>query len=469
MMKDWTDIFAEGLKDIEETLPADDWTFVQQKYAAARRRRRAVLWSAVSGVAAVLAVFAVLLSRESASEIPLMADKGIPSIEKENPTAELENLAGEGDLPQEQEVVPEDISGEVPESIRENTPDSKPESSPVPRRKPLSRQRVEPREDVLVAEADGDEIDVVRDALADQVEVLVADNQQDASSLESVVNESVVNEPVVNEPAAEWEQDEAGQAEVEQGDWIEGKERELRSPRHRRISVGVSGASAFAGGSMVAFDKVLAPDSGPSMMEPMPDPPIYEPDEPADTSSLTPSAARARLRSSASMPATRSDCTLLSENYDHNMPVSYGLSARFTLTKRFSLNTGLNYTLYTSSRTRKYSDGSVENDRQSVHYLGIPLRADWMLIDRPRFGMYIGVGTQVDKCIYAKVGDERLYEDAFLWSLGGALGVQYNLTPALSLYAEPELASNFGYSRIYTHRDDAQFVVTARFGLRVNL
>ena len=215
----------------------------------------------------------------------------------------------------------------------------------------------------------------------------------------------------------------------------------------------------------MVFDNITSPDMEPAPM----DPPVNDPQEPSDTSSLNQSAARARLRSFAPMPATRSDRTLLSEDYDHNMPVSYGVSARFTLTKRFSLNTGLNYTLYTSRRTRRYSDGSVENDRQSVHYLGIPLRADWMLIDKPRFGMYIGVGTQVDKCVYAKVGNERLYDDAFLWSLGGALGIQYNITPVLSLYAEPELTTNFGYSRLYTHRDDAQFMMTARFGLRVNL
>lgn len=423
-MEDWTDIFAEELKDIEETLPADDRKVVRQKYAAARRRRKAVLWAAVAGVAAVLTVFAVLFAGDSASELPLVADSEIPAIEPEIPV--------ENDSLQVQDTASEDNSDNVPEH------------KPVPRKKFVPRPEVKSCEDVLVAEAEGDEIDVVKDAIADSVDVLVADNQQDTPS----------EEPVVNQSADEWDQSE----------WVEGKERDVRSPGRRRISVGVSGASAFAGGSVMVFDNIYQ-DMGTSPMEPMPD----DPQEPSDTSSLNQSAARARLRSFAPMPATRSDRTLLTEDYDHNMQVSYGVSARFTLTKRFSLNTGLNYTLYTSRRTRRYSDGSVENDRQSVHYLGIPLRADWMLIDKPRFGMYIGVGTQVDKCVYAKVGNERLYDDAILWSLNGALGVQYNITPRLSLYAEPELTTNFGYSRLYTHRDDAQFMMTARFGLRVNL
>lgn len=427
-MEDWTDIFAEELKDIEETLPADDWTVVRQKYAAVRRRRKAVLWSAVAGVAAVLAVFAVLFAGDFASELPLVADREIPAIEPEIPVV--------SDSLQVQDTVPEDISDEVPEST--------PECKPVPRKKFVPRPEAKFREDVLVAEAEGDEIDVVKDTMADPVDVLIADNQQNTPS----------SEPVVNEAADEWNQ----------GKWVDGKERGVRSPRRRKISIGVSGASAFAGGSVMVFDNVFQDMENPPM-EPLPD----DPQDPSDTSSLNQNAARARLRSLAPMPATRSGRTLVSEDYDHNMPVSYGISARFTLTKRFSLNTGLNYTLYTSRRTCRYSDGSVENDKQSVHYLGIPLRADWMLIDKPRFGMYIGVGTQVDKCVYAKVGNERLYDDAVLWSLNGALGVQYNITPRLSLYAEPELTTSLGYSRIYTHRDDAQFMMTARFGLRVNL
>ena len=38
MMKDWTDIIGEELENIEEPLPADDWSVLQQKYAAAQRK-----------------------------------------------------------------------------------------------------------------------------------------------------------------------------------------------------------------------------------------------------------------------------------------------------------------------------------------------------------------------------------------------------------------------------------------------
>ena len=37
MMEDWTDIIGTELENIEEPLPADDWSVLQQKYAASVR------------------------------------------------------------------------------------------------------------------------------------------------------------------------------------------------------------------------------------------------------------------------------------------------------------------------------------------------------------------------------------------------------------------------------------------------
>ena len=45
MMEDWTDIIGEELENIEEPLPADDWSVLQQKYAAARRRKKAAAFA----------------------------------------------------------------------------------------------------------------------------------------------------------------------------------------------------------------------------------------------------------------------------------------------------------------------------------------------------------------------------------------------------------------------------------------
>ena len=72
-MKDWSDIFAEELKDIEVSLPEDDWDVVCRKYDAAKRRRKAaMLWraSAVASVAAAVAVLIVLFAGGGGENIP---------------------------------------------------------------------------------------------------------------------------------------------------------------------------------------------------------------------------------------------------------------------------------------------------------------------------------------------------------------------------------------------------------------
>lgn len=424
-MEDWTDIFAEGLKDIEESLPADDWAVIQQKYSAEKRRRKTFLWSftgVASAVAAAVALFIVLFNGtpDAASDMPQMADN--------------ETVVQTASDDPEIIVTPEDTLRE-PESVPVNKPEPKPEMN-------VSRSgQADKQTEVLVAEAGEDEIDVVRDTVVQGTEILIAES-----------------EPVAL-PSDEWSR----------GEWIGEDLPEKQERGRRKISIGMSGVTALTGGEIIP--KIMmdaAPEQEAFPSEPG-DNPVGSNPTPPDSSTVNGSAYRSKAILPASRQTSRNTRKVISSDMDHYMPVSFGVSARFTLTERFSLNTGLNYTRYTSKKTVKYSDGTVEVDKQMVHYLGIPLRCDWMLVDKPRFGMYIGVGAQVDRCIYAKVGSERLYDNSFLWSINAAMGLQYNITPRLSLYAEPELTGNIGYSLLDTYRNDAEVMITARFGLRINL
>lgn len=422
-MEDWTDIFGEELRNFEETLPADDWAVVQQKYSAAKRRRKALLWSltgVASAVAAALAVFVVLFAdgSDSPSGLPVIADSGISCEEQP-----------------EQETVEA-----LPETVTPARPVSFPSQEPV--RKTETVTSVKEKEDILVAEAEGDEIDVIRDTVRSEIEVLVADSEP------------------VNTEADEWIQ----------GEWIGEDAPERKMSRKHKVSIAVSGSSALVGGGIIPkpmMDMDIPQDPSEDFPNIGPeDPPVGGQPDTTDVSGIS---ARVKASYPASRQKTRNTRSLRSTDMEHHMPVSYGVSLRFPLTERFSLNTGLNYTLYTSKRTRNYSDGSVETDKQMVHYLGIPLRCDWMVIKKPRFGMYLGVGGQVDKCIYAKVGNQRLYDPGFLYSVNSVVGVQYNITPRVCLYAEPELTGNIGYSEIDTYRRDAEVMITARLGVRINL
>lgn len=63
----------------------------------------------------------------------------------------------------------------------------------------------------------------------------------------------------------------------------------------------------------------------------------------------------------------------------HHQPISFGLSVRKGLAKGFSLETGLTYTLLSSDAKLAGEDQQIE---QKLHYVGIPLRANWNFFDK---------------------------------------------------------------------------------------
>ena len=157
------------------------------------------------------------------------------------------------------------------------------------------------------------------------------------------------------------------------------------------------------------------------------------------------------------------------DNYEHEMPISFGISARFMLSDEFAVNTGLNYTQYKSERRRyHYITGKTESDKQSVHYIGIPVRFDLLLINKKAINLYIGGGFQAEKCIYATVGNEKLHEKPFIWSASGVAGLQLNITPGSGIFFEPEISTTLNNGTIETFRTEKSTMKSFRAGLRFN-
>jgi TonB-dependent SusC/RagA subfamily outer membrane receptor len=227
-----------------------------------------------------------------------------------------------------------------------------------------------------------------------------------------------------------------------------------------RVSIGLAGGGVLSGAR--AFAQDMRPPSMDSGNMPEAQPPIVDDPEPPVDTTVSGGGSQMGMR-------LRKERAGYSDSYQHDMPVSFGVSARIMLSRRFSINTGLNYTLYSSMRERSYSSGQVtERERQNVHYLGIPLRCDWLVVNRRYFTFYMGVGAQVDKCVYASVGDERLHEKDFLFSLTGAAGLQYNITNKIGLYLEPDFSLRLNEGTLETYGHEHFGVISARAGLRFN-
>ena len=425
MMEDWTDIIGEELENIEEPLPADDWSVLQQKYAAARKRKKAAAFAWAGGITSVAAAIALVLMLVRPDSSTVMPDSSpvIPGL-----TGDRNDFVAET-LPPIEEVIPVD-SSHVESSIDTAhyvTPSvQKKVSVPVD----VVKKSVD---DVLIAENNTEEIttenteevfDVIRDTTSLKDKLLA-----DAS----IANKKDSSNDAYTEPTGTFGFD----------DFPDDTPRRKRRP----MSIGISGSTSDS-----PMMKPMADSEPPMDHEPSP--------EPEDSvAAETPQSAMTMMRAKSGY----------SDSYQHEIPVSVGLSARFFLTDRLSINTGLNYTRYKSLRTRWFaSTHDQQKDWQYAHYLGIPVRLDWMIVNKKHFNFYLGAGVQADKCIYATVGGERLHEKEVLFGLNGAMGLQFNIVPMVGLYFEPDISYSLNEGSIQTYRIREPFMISVRGGIRFN-
>ena len=410
MMEDWTDIIGEELENIEEPLPADDWSVLQQKYAAARKRKKAAAFAWAGGITSVAAAIALVLMLVRPDSSTVMPDSSpvIPGL-----TGDRNDFVAET-LP------PIDTVLNLAPSVQKKV------SAPVD----VVRKTAE---DVLVAENHTEEIasenteeifDVIRDTTSLKDKLLA-----DAS----IANKKDSSNDAYTEPTGTFGFD----------DFPDDTPRRKRRP----MSIGISGSTSDS-----PMMKPMADSEPPMDHEPSP--------EPEDSvAAETPQSAMTMMRAKSGY----------SDSYQHEIPVSVGLSARFFLTDRLSINTGLNYTRYKSLRTRWFaSTHDQQKDWQYAHYLGIPVRLDWMIVNKKHFNFYLGAGVQADKCIYATVGGERLHEKEVLFGLNGAMGLQFNIVPMVGLYFEPDISYSLNEGSIQTYRIREPFMISVRGGIRFN-
>ena len=425
MMEGWTDIIGEELENIEEPLPADDWNVLQQKYVAAQKKKRAAAFAWAGGITSVAAAVALVLLLVRPD-----ADSVIPDS-----IGDLNDFVAET-LPPTEEIISVDscvVEYPIDTVLYVTTPVQKKVSVPVDVVK-------KPADEVLFAENHTEEnepenpeetFDVIQDTTS-LMNRLLADAS--TADMEQTIEEESVSS--FGSPGFD--------------DFPEEESKPVRKP----MSISLSGS--ISGTPVIGMMMDAAP---PNFAPPIDDAPeADEPDEPEEDEA-DPAPSSVMMKNSRKYV----------ESYRHEIPISFGVSARFHLTDRLTFNTGLNYTRYTSTRERYYySTGVSDMDNQYAHYLGIPLRLDWLAVNRKHFNFYFGAGMQLDKCVYAVVGNERLHERQVLVGFNGAMGIQVNIIKHVGLYFEPEVTYALNDGTLETYRSKEDFVITARAGLRFN-
>lgn len=173
-----------------------------------------------------------------------------------------------------------------------------------------------------------------------------------------------------------------------------------------------------------------------------------------------------------------------SYDYAHRPTKRFGLSLRYRLGGRWSLETGLVYSHLSSDFTYQpnMSMAGVQGE-QHLHYLGVPIGVSYNLWQGKSFELYAQMGLGLDiplsgmrrsQTVIAGSSEPSTVEDLhpreLQWSLYSSIGLQYRLWPRLSLYAEGRLDYYFSNDQdLRTIYQDQPLVLSPQVGLRWSL
>ena len=161
------------------------------------------------------------------------------------------------------------------------------------------------------------------------------------------------------------------------------------------------------------------------------------------------------------------------ERQKHYQPVSFGLTANIPISSRLSLTTGLVYTRLRSDFVYIMAGYPMEK-KQTLHYLGVPLSAQYLLWNYKGLKVYASAGGQADYNLKAKLEslgiEQDLRRDRWQFSVQASAGVEYDVIPQIGIYVEPGVKRYFDNgSNVSNFFKDKPTSFNLQVGIRVNL
>ena len=207
---------------------------------------------------------------------------------------------------------------------------------------------------------------------------------------------------------------------------FEGSEGSRKAPAHR-LSVGINAGSTAAG---------------------------------ASTSLTTTSMAGGISTKAGSITWNNTSGVILQHEYIHDLPKSLGVSARYTVGERISLESGIEF-------TRLHS--RLDDLHSVMTFAGIPLRMDIRLFKSGPAEVYAGIGAEAEKCLKATFGGIGFKEPKIQWSGSAFVGAQTRIAGSAWLYLQPELSYYFTKTTLVSYRTENRLGITLSAGLRFDI
>ncbi|MDR2467152.1 MAG: PorT family protein [Prevotellaceae bacterium] len=153
---------------------------------------------------------------------------------------------------------------------------------------------------------------------------------------------------------------------------------------------------------------------------------------------------------------------------DFSLPLSAKLSVRKSLSRKWAVESGVNYTFLSSKY--QWNRNTV---KQRMHYLGIPLNAVYYAVASPQWNIYVSAGGTVEKCLHASLSSsERTTQidvRKLQWSVNAAIGATYKIARNVGVFMEPQIGYFFDNEQPENIRTAWPVAIGFGAGLRVSL
>jgi len=157
-------------------------------------------------------------------------------------------------------------------------------------------------------------------------------------------------------------------------------------------------------------------------------------------------------------------------------PISIGINFQKELYPWLSLGLGVNYTLL-QSKYAYNSIGEEYTNRNSYHYIGLPVSALFLFVHQPKLRVYASVGGMVEKAVTAHSlstskftrKSESFYVKGLQWSVHAGLGIEIPVYSFIGFYLEPGMGYFFDNNQPQSIRTVQPAQFKAELGLRVRI
>lgn len=157
----------------------------------------------------------------------------------------------------------------------------------------------------------------------------------------------------------------------------------------------------------------------------------------------------------------------------HRQPFKAGVSVRYRLGDRWSVQSGVNYSYLQSDLT--ITTGATEHtERQRLHYVSVPVNVGYSLVRAKRVEVYATGGVEAAKLVSGKREVEgtttKVKESRLQYSVNAAVGAEYNFGSGVSAYVEPGVSHYFdNHSSVVNIYKDRPTTFSLNVGLRLSV